>query len=148
MYQILIGSSSNDMRLEGELFRNGTLSPYSRIPLQYVQEACTIHGFTQMAFEKVLGHPIPEAEVRRPFTVNTSIQELQTTGLGRLIKKGINLFRSFVEMPGVTEGMVMEVPIRMALMVSDRVTWKTIDAIADLFNGKASIFKVLQTIKK
>ena len=148
VYQILIGSSSNDMRLEGELFRNGTLSPYSRIPLQYVQEACTTHGFTQMAFEKVLGHPIPEAEVRRPFTVNTSIQELQTTGLGRLIKKGINLFRSFVEMPGVTEGMVMEVPIRMALMGSDRVTWKTIDAIADLFNGKASIFKVLRTIKK
>ena len=142
-HQILIGASSQDIRLKADVFRKGTLKPYSAIPMDYIE-----HAGSQAAFEAVLGHAIPASEVSRPFTPNTSIQELQITGMGRLIRKGIDLVRSHIDLKDVTDEMIMEVPIRMAMMASDRVTWKTVRAITELFNGRNSIFGVLRTIRK
>ena len=145
-YEIRIGASSEDIRLETTVFRNGTAEPYSSITPDYLAGAK--EGFTQEAFESVLGHPVEEAKVQRPFTANTSLTELQEVGLGRLLKGGIDLIRSKLDLPGVTDEMIMEGPARMALMASDRVTWKTVDTIVDFFNGKATIFQVLKNIKK
>lgn len=145
-YEIGIGASSEDIRLETTVFRNGTTKPYSTISTDYLSAAKD--GFTQTAFESVLGHSIEEAKVQRPFTVNTSLTELQEVGLGRLLKGIIDLIRPKLDLPGVTDEMIMEVPVRMALMSSDQITWKTVNTIVDFFNGKASIFRVLKNLNK
>lgn len=147
-YQIEIGASSRDIRLSKAVFHQGTLQPSSRIPKGYAENAAKNGSFTKAGFEEVLGHKVPEIRSPKPFSVNTSFLELQEEGLGKLLNKGIRFVRSKKEFPGVTDEMIMEVPIRSAMMVSSSVTWDTVDAIVDLFNGKRSFLGVIRTLKK
>lgn len=147
-YRILAGASSRDIRLEQQIVLSSFSEPHSSIPPDYVTTAVDTHEFSREKFEAVLGRRIPSLNPGRPFTVNTSFHELQESGMGRLIKKGFDLVRSHKQYPGITDEMIMEVPIRSALMVSKRVTWDTVDAIRDLFNGKSTFLDVLWTLRR
>ena len=68
--------------------------------------------------------------------------------MGKLIRKGIAFAKTRLSGKGVSEDMILEAPIRMVFWVSSRVTWDTVDAIADVFNGKSTVVKVYGTMRK
>ncbi len=148
-YLICVGSSSRDIRLEGNVFRSGTVEPYSSIRKDYLsfdQEGML--AVSDEAFAEALGRPIPPVRSVKPFTGSSSIYELQESGMRALIRAGIQIAKARLAKKGVTEDMILEAPIRSVFWISSSVTWDTVDAIANVFNGTGTVFQVKQTLRK
>ncbi|MBQ8068605.1 MAG: glycoside hydrolase family 3 C-terminal domain-containing protein [Solobacterium sp.] len=147
-YSILIGASSRDIRCEAVLFLDGTLHPYSMIPSDYLKaDTQGSERFSREAFASILGGSIPPVRPAKPFTGNSSVAELSESGMGKLIRKGIAFAQSRLSGKGVSEDMILEAPVRSIFWVSSHATWDTVDAIADVFNGKSTVLKVYRTLR-
>ena len=147
-YRILIGASSRDIRCEAALFLDGTLHPYSLIPLDYLKaDTQETERFSREGFARILGGSIPPVRPAKPFTGNSSVAELSESGMGKLIRKGIAFAQSRLSGRGVSEDMILEAPVRSIFWVSRHATWDTVDAIADVFNGKSTVLKVYRTLR-
>ncbi|MBQ9328317.1 MAG: glycoside hydrolase family 3 C-terminal domain-containing protein [Solobacterium sp.] len=149
VYQIMVGPSSEELPLCASVIRNGTLTPYSSIPLDYLtwNEQGQL-DISDDAFEEVLGHPIPAEREGFPVTPSTTIYELTERGFGAVIRKLTHRILERHSFPGVSEEMVLEAPLRSILWLGDKVSWKTVYEAAALFNHKGSMWKVWKTIKK
>ena len=148
-YRILAGASSRDIRCETSVYRKGTSAPATLLPDSYLEKGPDGKPvFSTERFAEALGHPVPPVRPAKPFTGNSSIAELSESGMGKLIRKGIAFAKTRLSGKGVSEDMILEAPIRMVFWVSSRVTWDTVDAIADVFNGKSTVFKVYGTMRK
>ena len=148
-YTVLVGASSRDIRLKGNVFRTGTTDPYSSIPADYLkQDADGTAVFDDEGFARVLGGKIPPIRPVRPFTINSSIYELSESGMGKLIRMGIEIGKQRLAKKNISEDIILEAPIRTIFWISSHVTWDTAEAIADLFNGNGSIRKIKQTLHK
>ena len=146
-YRILAGSSSRDIRCEASIFCPGTKTPFTWIPADYTEPDGEGKRFTEAAFGQALGTPVPPVRALKPFTGSSSVLELTESGMGKLIRKGIAFAKTRLSDKGITDDMIMESPIRMAFWLSSRVTWDTVDAIADVFNGKGTVFRVYGTLR-
>ena len=148
-YSILIGSSSRDIRLSGTIRRTGTKEPFSRIGKGYLKRnGDGILDISKTEFEAVLGRVIPPVRTPRPYTVNSTIHEMSQSKAGNLIRRAVTIAHHRMNPSGVTEDMIFESPLRQAFWLSRRITWDTVDAIADYFNGTGSIREIRRTLKK
>ena len=148
-YRILAGSSSRDIRCEITVHRDGTASPFSRIPKDYADRSGPgRERFTKEKFSRILGSPIPPVRSAKPFSGSSSVAELCESGMARLIRRGVTFALSRLSGKGVTEEMILEAPVRAVFWVSRRATWDTVDAIADVFNGKGNILRVYSTMRQ
>jgi hypothetical protein len=66
--------------------------------------------------------------------------------MGKLMRKGIAFAQSRLSGKGVSEDMILEAPVRSIFWVSSHATWDTVDAIADVFNGKSTVLRVYRTL--
>jgi beta-glucosidase len=94
------------------------------------------------AFERRLGRPIPRARPSRPFTRESTLGEVRTTALGRVLMWAIRRATPIDEASrGDVTAMKMlnrsleGLPLRaVAAFSSGKLRWRTIDVLIDLFN--------------
>ena len=112
-YEIRIGASSRDIRLRQRLTVDdeaGCLSEPSRNDRPvFENEHLSVDDET---FAAMLGNPVPPPEEMRPFHLNSTLSELETTWLGRLVARRFKA--RFVERMGGTDTATQKMVERMA----------------------------------
>lgn len=109
-FVVMAGASSRDLRLTAQITRAGDL-PYPS-------------GDFDRVYEKAV--PYDKEYAPRPFTINSTAEDLRTTWLGRLVVFIIRrmmrrMFGSDPDLLRMMERMVMEVPLRFLIIGSGGV---------------------------
>ena len=146
IYRIFAGFSSDDIRLEEEIYKQGTQTPYTTLPDPYFTVDSRICRISDENFETALGFAVPKPRDPRPFTVNSTFAELRDSFRGKWTNTLMAEVLKRKKVPGVRESMVFDAPIRNALWFVQR--WDTVDALVDFFNGKGSLLKVLRAVRR
>ena len=145
-YEILIGASSRDIRLKGEIALDGIEDPYSPFDKDDFAQALIKDEKT---FEKVIGRSLPQEPEVPPFTPDSTIEDLRTNRTGRIALKLIDyIFEDTDMVTGIRKDTIFTTPLRQSLMASDRLTWDSVDAIAEFLNGRPvkGIKKMIRSI--
>lgn len=151
IYQIYVGSSSNDIKLIGdiEIEKDPINIPYDINELSSYR-AHDIHHITDHEFEKLLGNPIPDPHFkfykkkRMHVDYNTTVQQLRYSRgwSGRFFAWGIRFGYHFMKLIGqrkVANIMQMALyhnPMRnMSRLTGGAITWGQLDGMIMMFNG-------------
>ena len=98
-------------------------------------------------FERVLGHPVPPERSLRPFTVNSTLGEVQASFAGRMFYKIIkkNMSQQFgggngedmEEFSKIIDAMLEDMPIRQLVMLSGGAMTPAVAAgLVEMMNGR------------
>ena len=158
-YELRIGASSRDIRLAGEVIRDGAAvaNPYSgEIFAPYYSGR--VQAVEDAGFEALLGHPVPDPKWDRsaPIGFNDTISqgEYLKGGPGRHIYNLISFARNALMFLGKKEAansvmFVMHMPWRGVARMSGVVTDEQVLALIDMINGRKGGFrKLLKAIGK
>jgi beta-glucosidase len=142
-YLIEIGASCTDIRLSGFVEVSSAYQGEDKRSLLPSYYNLTREGNFRVSddeFERVLGHnlPIQHDRHRRPYTLNSTLEEISGTFIGKKIKKGLTK-RCYSSEKSERENndvlaMVLDSPIRMAGMMG--LSDKKIMAFLALANGR------------
>jgi beta-glucosidase len=156
-YRILIGASSRDIRLQGEvqIHSNRTedvVAEKDRLP-SYVNFPVDAR-VSQEEFELLLGRPVPENRVhgKELYTLNTPLGELSESFIGRqLLKVMINQMDTIVrddpDSPTalLMRSMVPSMPLRLITMMGgDVFNREMADGLLEMMNGR--LFRGLKNL--
>lgn len=143
-YEILIGASSEDIRLKGQRMVFGTAAPnpYEGKNLACYQD-CDVENVPDAAFEALLGHPIPQRNWDRskPLELNDALAQMEYARnpsarfAARFLKKKIN---QTVEAgkPNLNLLFIYNMPFRgMAKMMNGMVSMDMAKDILFIVNG-------------
>ena len=131
-YTISANRNVSDPVLQTEIYLKGNNRPYSRISMDYFRVENHHLTVSKSDFEKMLGHSVPAKEPVKPFTINTTVGELQACRLGKVIDFFIRHLAGKVAEGVDVEG-VMEMPLRQVLWI-DRMTWTVAYEIVSYMN--------------
>jgi beta-glucosidase len=146
-WQILIGSSSRDIRLRLDLdvHSDDLLSAELRVAgPQHDPENQRLQS-TDTTFAAMLGHPVPAPESVRPFHRNSTLDEIASTWLGaRVRQKALDVFAQRMGGAGndatltkMMDEMARSMPLRaMALFAGGAFAPHHLDALLEALNGK------------
>jgi beta-glucosidase len=162
VYQILIGSSSRDIRLTGDvkvessrpdvtIGERDRLSTYVNFPADAV--------ISQKDFEALLGRPVPANEIVKgeTCTINTPISDMQDSLVGTLFGNVMRrqLHRLIKDDPDSPTSQVMkavmsEAPLRLLMMMGDELNRGMIDSLLLMINGKylTGLFGLLKAVRQ
>lgn len=165
-YEVLVGSSSENITLKGTLEKKGTTKklPYQLSNLKTYQQ-CLIHSIPNNEFETLLGYPIPNPHFifykkkRMKVDYNTTVQQLRYARgwAGRFFAWGIRFgyrFMLFIGNRKVANIMQMALyhnPMRnISRLTGGAVTWGQLDGMILMFNGHffKGVGKFLKSGKK
>ena len=99
---------------------------------------------TDEQFAERLGHAVPQPRPIRPFTRQSSLEELTATRIGRLLNALLWRIAPFDDETRADETAMRtykraldELPLRgAAIYSSGRMTWTTVDTLLDILNGR------------
>jgi beta-glucosidase len=151
-YKIMIGSSSRDIhymqeiQIKGEKLEDDKLVQYKNINKQFSP--------TKDDFELLLGSKVPTSPKVRPFTMNSTISELQVTFIGKKIKAMVikqmeAMFANDTNgsMKRMLESMIDDLPFRGLIMMGQgAISERRAKGLLDLMNKKIfrGIYKVVK----
>ena len=140
-------ASAEDVRLTGDIEITGITDPYSPLTAEYIRYEDDIVTVDRQAFEQLIGHPVPRWH-RQDFNVDTTVDDLAVTGLGRRLHRLIRRILKKEKWRHVEGAMVFEAPVRMLFMLSHRVTWETLDVVLDMFRHGffRNVFRLRRTL--
>ncbi|HAL74120.1 MAG TPA: glycosyl hydrolase [Clostridiales bacterium] len=148
-YSIEIGESSRDIRLSADIEVAGQTiqNDLDALP-DYVQPEHG-RGFPEQAFRKLYGRPYPLSISARPFTPDSSITDIQSSLIGRLLGRIMQgatakMAGSDPEMRKMVMEMLGDMPLRSLLM--SNVKAQQLHGLITMLNGK--FFKGLGMILK
>lgn len=146
-YTVEAGSSSRDIRLRQTVVVRGE-APSTALNDQ-VPAYCDPAGqwpVPKEQFEAVLGHPVPPERSVRPFTVNSTLGEIQATpagmafvqqaraGMAQMMDSGES------DLTKMIDAMLADMPLRQLAMLSGgTMTSAAIDNLLEMLNGHASV---------
>ena len=147
IYTIEVGASSRDIRLKQSVDVHGTASNTvinDKVPA-YCNPVAT-WPIPKEQFEVLLGHPVPAERSIRPFTVNSTLGEVQDSFVGRLFMKMIkqNMAKQFgggdnegmEEFTKIIDAMLEDMPIRqLAMMSGGALTPSVMAGLVEMMNG-------------
>ncbi len=147
-YRFEICASSADVRLTESIRIASEDTVHEIYPENYLGITGGILTVSDGDFEKVLGRPLPQPASILPITRNSSIADLQETRLGRHLHRMVKRAMRKYTLRGVRDSMVFESPLRMMLMASSKVTWDTVDGVAQVLNGevRAGVKKIRESL--
>ena len=141
-YQIRVGASCMDIRLEGTIHMEGTTMEYpyhtNRMEHYYSGE---ITDIPDSEFEELLGHPIPYGKWSGALGANDAICQLYyaKSGLARFIYKRLNAMKEKSEAKGVPDLNILfiyNMPFRaIAKMSGGMVSMDMVDGMVKVVNG-------------
>ncbi|MEI5675215.1 MULTISPECIES: glycoside hydrolase family 3 C-terminal domain-containing protein [unclassified Nocardioides] len=99
---------------------------------------------TDDAFARRLGRPVPAPRPLRPFTRESTVGELATTRVGRLLRRALTAAAPLDQAAGddetlrlMLERSLEELPLRsVAIFSGGRLRWPAVDAVLALVNGR------------
>ncbi len=155
-YELRIGASSRDIRLKGEIIRDGAPIPDPYQGKQFdVYRSGQVQAVPDESFAALLGHPIPRANWDRtaPIGFNDTISQgaYLSGGLGKHIYHLVSLTRKALLAVGNKEAannvmFVMNMPWRNLGRMSGVLSDAQVLALLDIVNRKkGSILKFLKT---
>ena len=144
-YMIMAAASSSDIRLIQELKLPGC-SPDAMSPEELISYDNPDKAWppSKAQFEKILNHAVPEQVRLRPFTVNSTLSDIQTTRVGRTFVKQVkeNIFKELKtddgdnELTMILEAMLDDMPLRQLAMMSNGALNETIlEGLLEMMNG-------------
>jgi beta-glucosidase len=145
-FRVLVGASSADIRLQAELSLRGTgtpAEPPSALSAYYEPHAGTAN-LDDDAFEALLGRPLPRAERARPFHRNSTLGDISTTIVGRLVARRVRKEMEKTVRTGspreqekLISHLVREMPLRsFVLMGGGMVSPVQLDGLLEILNGR------------
>ena len=146
IYRVEIGSSSRDIRLSGTLTMGGNPLPHSDMPNWYFKVEDGILKVDDAAFEKLLTYPIPKKRDPKPFTGDTSLEELKHSPFGALLNAVVKLKLKGNPDPMFAKS-VAGSPLRIVNM--GPVKKQQLDAFVELMNHHpaAAVKKLIAMLK-
>lgn len=146
-YTIEAGASSRDIRLTAPLIIHGAtpnMALNAQLPA-YCHPAAQWPA-TKEQFEVLLGHPVPDERSLRPFTISSTLGEVQASFAGRIFFKMIkkNMGKQFgggsaegmEEFTKIIDAMLEDMPIRqLAMMSGGAMTPAVAAGLAEMMNG-------------
>lgn len=141
-YEILIGASSADIRLEGELVLEGTGAelPYRMEKLSSYRSG-QITKVADEEFEELLGHPVPSGKWTGELGMNDAICQMYyaRSGLARFIYKRLTAMKKKSEEKGKPELNILfiyNMPFRgIAKMTGGAVSMEMAEGMVQAVNG-------------
>ena len=148
VYGILVGRSSRDIRLHGEVeieSRTGDvpIPQLDRLPA-YV-DFPTDGRIRSSDFEKLIGRPLPPNTPREKgeYTLNTPIADMQDSFVGRRLAR---MMRNQLQQKTsgdpdspnarMMEAAVEEAPLRFLMMMADQLTRGVVEGLLKMMNGE------------
>ncbi len=141
-YEIIVGASSADLRLFGEIVKEATTDqlPYepSELPTYYSGKIQTVEN---SEFEKLLGRSIPDGHWSGQLTKNDAICQLYyaKSGLARFAYRRLTAIKKKADESGKPDLNILfiyNMPFRaMAKMTGGAVSMDMVDGIVELVNG-------------
>ncbi|WP_026490340.1 glycoside hydrolase family 3 C-terminal domain-containing protein [Butyrivibrio sp. XBB1001] len=142
-YKILLGASSADIRLTGDITRTATTEelPYvqEKMPTYYSGKIQTVED---AEFEALLGRSIPDGKWSGLLTANDAICQMYyaKSGLARFAYKRLTAMKKKADesgKPNLNVLFIYNMPFRaMAKMTGGAVSMDMVDGIVDIVNGK------------
>ncbi len=141
-YQISVGASVSDIRLTGQIEKEGTTSvyPYNPALMQFYYTGI-VQMISDAEFEELLGHPIPDGKWAGEIGPNDAICQMYyaKSRLARFVFKKIDEKRLEGEAKGVPDLNVLfiyNMPFRaIAKMTEGMVSLEMVDGIVLAVNG-------------
>jgi len=152
-YEILVGSSSRDIRLTAIVHITGDEMRGNAVDNRYKQFPAN-GEVPQAAFETLLGRPVPQNSYdARPYSLNTSIMDMHGSIIGRILQKVIRkqiaqMIPTDMYQPTrlMIEQMALESPMRVLIMFSNGTLNRgALEGLLHLANGK--IWKGIRKLK-
>ncbi|MBP1917618.1 beta-glucosidase family protein [Youngiibacter multivorans] len=144
-YSILVGASSEDIRLRGEISKVGTgaESPYVRAELEHYYTA-DVESATDEEFEALLGRkaPKPHWDKSLPLTRNDTISQLYyaKSGMARLLHRMIRHMKLKAEekrSPDLNLQYIYNMPFYgLAKMTKGMLSMEMVDSLLMIVNGR------------
>lgn len=145
-YTIEAGSSSRDIRLAQAVKVQGA-APNTALneKVAAYRDPAKQWPAPREQFEALLGHPVPPARSVRPFTVNSTLGEIQTTPAGMAFVQQARA--NMTQMMGggeddfskMIDAMLEDMPLRQLAMLSGgAMTSAAIDSLLELLNSSPS----------
>lgn len=143
-HTIEVGSSSRDIRLSQKLTVAGPKSKADEALSAY-RDPASQWPVPQEQFEAVLGRPVPEPKGLRPFTMNSTMSDVQVSAIGRQLKAQIvngmaqqfdgNTSEGASEFTKIINSMMADMPLRQLPMISGGAfTHEIIAALVEQMN--------------
>ena len=142
-FELLVGSSSRDVRAMATVEITSDFRPAAPSPALAGYSAPTPDGFDDAAFEALLGRSIPPPVATRPFTRNSTFDEVGGTRLGAGLKRlAMQVARGQMAEEMVETGIdqmleraMGEAPLRaMALLSQGRISFEALDRLLAVLN--------------
>lgn len=148
-YELLLGSSSRDIRARCSLEIDAQTAPFvvrpidSTAPVQPGMEAYWHPfpgAFDDDSFAVLYGAPFPDRTPVAPFTIDSSVSEMASTPFGRLM---IRVVERVMDEPAkkmdedtrrMMHEIVSDLPLRQ--LISSGFSMRTIDGLVDMLNGR------------
>lgn len=149
IYTIEIASSSRDIRLTAQVEVIGDNEAHvpdfnQKAPAYYNLSKETLN-IQDDQFRAILGYEIPSEPASRPYTINSTVRDIQTSFLGRLLVKLLegyakkttkDLSKDSESMKQLIEGMIYDMPLRsLCTMTGGAFSKEKVDSIVTLLNG-------------
>lgn len=141
-YRIMIGASVADIKLESELWVQGTSNeyPYNPAKLPYYYTGI-VQQISDAEFEELLGHPIPSGKWSGNLGINDAMCQMYyaKSGLARLIYKILAKIKKKSEEKGKPDLNVLfiyNMPFRgIAKMTNGMVSMEMVEGMVTVVNG-------------
>lgn len=134
IYEVMIGTSVNDIVLQKEMELDGVEDPYSSLRMSDIQYDEGMVYVSDDAFRRMLERPIPAIREPKPVTPDTTIRELQASRLGSAVNFVISRMLRTKALHNVDDASVYNAPLRQLLWLKDHYTWQTVYAAAAYMN--------------
>ncbi len=131
-YEVLVGASARDIRLQTTMTREGVSCRGSSYPCG---------GADRAAFEALLGRPVPQEPEKRPFTLDSPLETTKGTLLGNLILKfGVKTAKKAIgggqaeAVEKMARASIYEMPVRNMGMNGEMIR-ENLRGMTEIFNG-------------
>ncbi len=157
-YKIEIGASSRDIRQTTTINVTGDNSIevpdyYSTAP-EYYNLTNKEFDISDSGFEAVLGRKVIYPNIGKPFTISSTLGDVQCTRTGRFLYKKIttNMENTFKEgsnddLKAMMNAMIRDLPLRALVMLSrGQISLNVVNGMIELMNGHP--LRALKSMKK
>lgn len=160
-YTVEIGASSRDIHQHAEVevisTKDVPTPDYTKSAPAYYAMTAEVLDIPKEQFEAVLGHTVPEGPPNRPYTINSTINDIQTSFIGRLltwilmkkVRQMTDGAKSDESLELMIKEMLYDMPLRsLCLMSGGMFTMIQVEALVTMMNGKLLKGLILITGKK
>jgi beta-glucosidase len=148
-YTIEIGASSRDIRLNDEVevisTKDAQVPDYTESAPAYYAMTAEVLDIPKEQFESVLGHAVPLAPPNRPYTINSTINDIQTCFIGRIltwllmkkVRQITDIAKDDENLELMIKEMLYDMPLRsLCLMTGGMFSMTQVEGLVVMMNNR------------